>query len=151
MNIYKAVNRGDVGLVRKLIMEGTDVNKTFEQGQTVLMCVSNVLRGYRNLDIVKELIKAGADVNKANMWGWTALIIASDHDHDYNIKVVKELIKAGADVHKKNDDGNTALMIALQNGNTKIVKIIKEQIIKDTKKCLLLPHDIVYKIVMEML
>ncbi len=67
------------------------------------------------------------------------------------VEIVKELLKAGAKIYDYShiwvpDD-------VIGNNHTEIVKIIKEQMIKDImeSKCLLLPYDIVHKIVIDML
>ncbi len=134
--------------LKKQIYEGDDVNKAdySNNGWTPLIYTSH----YGRFHIVKELINVGVDINKTDNFGCTALIYASTYGY---LNIVKILLEFGADIYKNSIDKHTALSIALQNGHKEIVNIIKEKMIKDImiSGCILLPHDILHKIIMEML
>ncbi len=147
MNITNASRDGFTEIVKEYIKTGDDVNKVKHDGWTALMHASF----HGNIEIVKELLRCRSiDVNKVNDDGWTALMHASLNGHS---EIVNLLIKAGADINKQSTSGWTALICASLTGYKEIVKVIKEKMLKDimTSKCLLLPYDIVHKIVIEMI
>jgi hypothetical protein len=56
-----AAYRGDVGLVRMLLLQGVNVNAPLPNGDRVLVGVAGM--GDARLDITKLLVENGADVN----------------------------------------------------------------------------------------
>lgn len=72
--LSKAVGRGEMSLVRRLLDMGVDPNATVE-GRTPLMVAAE--HGYT--DMVQLLLERGADANAKNEAGQTAGEIALDH------------------------------------------------------------------------
>ncbi len=145
-----ASRNGHTEIVKELIRcHNIDINKTDDIGDTALMCASR----FDHTEIVKELIRChNIDINKTDDYEYTALMWASCRGH---INIVRILIESGADLYKANKNVNknghaAAIILASVYDNTEIVKVIKEQMIKDImiSKCLLLPYDIIHKIVM---
>ncbi len=141
------IRNNNIEAVKELIKTGANVNAIGKYGQTAIVEASCL----GNLNIVNELIRAGANVNAVNKYGHsTALIEASCYGH---IEIIKKLIDAGANTNAVNEWGFTPMIYASKYNRPKIIKILKEQNVNNIikSKCLLLPHDIVYKIFMEML
>ncbi len=144
MNIIDAARRNKLEIVKRLIKEGHNVNSSDKYGNALMGASFN-----GNLEIVKELIKSGANVNQTDGHHWTALMSSSLNNR---IEIVKEFIQCpDIDIYIAYSAYNTALMYALEKNHVEIVKIIKDKMIEDINKILLLPYDIVHKIVMEML
>ena len=94
--LVEAVNAGDLGLVRKLLAAGADVNCRDSEGATMLMRASHA----GNLPMVQTLIDAGAEVNASDERGWTPLMKAA-YNPDLNrgfADVAQVLIDAGANI-----------------------------------------------------
>jgi ankyrin repeat protein len=95
--IFKAVNRNDIPLVRRLIDAGIDVDMKNESESTALMWAAEFNEDY----IAMMLLGAGADPNLRNKQGETALSIAKKKNSSgkYNNatgRVIGHLIKYGA-------------------------------------------------------
>jgi len=69
-----AIRRGDIDVVKELIIAGVNVNKKNYYGSTALIVASS--RGHIN--IARELIIAGANVNEKNSKADTALMLAKN-------------------------------------------------------------------------
>ncbi|MBL4658322.1 MAG: ankyrin repeat domain-containing protein [Flavobacteriales bacterium] len=116
----KAIEKGDLSKVEKLINRGEDVNSKSDNGRTPLMFAA--FQGRTR--IVKLLVDAGVDMNVTNTEGSTALIIASVKGHT---EVVEVLANAGASLNLQNKIGRTALICATIYENTKAAKILIHQ------------------------
>ena len=68
-NLIKAVKRGDIDSIQRIIESGIDVNGHNDQGVTPL-CIA---AGKGNTQVLKVLIDAGADVNKPSLTGFAPL------------------------------------------------------------------------------
>jgi ankyrin repeat protein len=93
MNIFEAVENGDLrkvkNLIKELIEKGTDVNVRDIFDKTPLL---SAIR-YKHLEIVKYLIEEGADVNARSMSSQTALHWAIYNGHS---EIVECLVENGA-------------------------------------------------------
>ena len=70
--LTKAIEDGQLEIVKYLVENGVDINAKDKDGKTTLMkTVEN-----RNLEIVKYLVDNGANVNAKNKNGNTPLILA---------------------------------------------------------------------------
>ncbi len=147
--LMKAVIKGDLKEVKKLIKNGADINKKEYNGKTPLM-MACYGRYYK---IVEFLIESGADINIKDEAGWNALIhavVKGDIDiidllmkeganpdektgsvsalHAAIIKnhvgVVLYLLNRGADVERIVNKGKTPLMEAVLCSNSEIVKLL---------------------------
>ena len=86
---FKAIEKGDIDQVKKIISDGADVNMTECDGETPLQRAVF----YNHIEIVKLLIDNGANVNKSNDYGLTPLFFANLID---NIDIIKLLTDNGA-------------------------------------------------------
>ena len=122
MNIFEAVQKGDIETVKAYIKYNGDVNDSIQTGSTLLMIAAT----YGNTDVVEALIKAGADVNAVNYDGMTALMYSMLKTS--SISTVKALIAAKADVNatfpRSNSGGTTALLLSVGLGNREITKLL---------------------------
>jgi hypothetical protein len=117
--LLKASIIGDVKKVKKLLIEGANVNVQNKFGRTPLHLVAS----YDYFEIAKVLIANGANVNAQDKNGWTPL-----HEAAFwgCMNVVKLLIENGANVNAKNKFGNTPLHLASIRGNIEIVRLLLE-------------------------
>lgn len=104
-----AVRNGNREMVQTLLWAKVDVNARDNDGQTVLMMLSEKVTS----EIVWDLINAGAKVNLRDEDGDSALIAAAEVN---NVDALKALLDAGAKVNGSNNDGQTALMMAASSG-----------------------------------
>jgi ankyrin repeat protein len=86
---FRAIKKGDVQGVRKLLVTGADVNVTNRFGWTPLMYAA--CQG--STPIIRALITAGADVNAVNDFGASPLAYAALEGH---CKAIELLVKSGA-------------------------------------------------------
>lgn len=105
-----AASKGDINLVKALILSKAEINMTDKNGSTPIMFAAQG----GHLEILQELIKSGADVNIVCNGKLTALMYALIGGH---FEVFQELINSGADVNQANDRGTTPLMLAALYGN----------------------------------
>ncbi|RZJ29538.1 MAG: ankyrin repeat domain-containing protein [Flavobacterium sp.] len=67
-----AISKGDVGIVKKFIEYGADINER-SNDMTPLMMAAR----YNNVEIIEYLLAKGANINAKNESGFTALKYAS--------------------------------------------------------------------------
>ena len=97
MDLFAAIEAGDLARVRTLIKEGADVNE--ERTLARLTPLSFAVQGLSDVEsapIVKALLEAGATVNQVDVFKDTPLIKAIITKKP---RVVIELLKKGADIH----------------------------------------------------
>ncbi len=113
-----AAQYGDDITVKRLLIEGVDINVKDKNGNTALLhAASN-----GKVEITKILLNAGTDVNAKNKRRNTTLILAVQYGH---IDTVETLLNAGADVSAKNKRGWSALKVASKAiGNKKIARML---------------------------
>jgi ankyrin repeat protein len=117
---FRMVHTGDLGVVRKLILAGIDIERKNWYGRTGLMFAA--YGGY--LEMVKLLVERGAEVGEKDEDGTTSLMFAA---FGGNLEMVKVLIERGARLEEKDKNGMTSLMFAAQEGNLEIVKLLVER------------------------
>ena len=113
----QAVEKGNLEIVRTLVLAGARVNLKNKSGRTALM----YLRDSATTELVFELLSAGARVNARDESGDTALMNAASLS---TCAAVKVLIEAGAKLDLKDADGKTALMFAAANDDPRIAKLL---------------------------
>ena len=121
MDIFDAVQNGDIIRVRELLDSGVDPDSKYEfNGKTPL----HVASGLGHTDIVELLLEYDANPNIRNNIGDnngdTSLILASDEGHT---EIVKLLLERDADPNIKGKRGNTSLIYASREGHIDIVRL----------------------------
>ncbi len=115
--LHRAVDTGDVEIVRALLDADADPNAANQYKITPLM--SAALAG--ELDMVRTLIGHGAKVVAREPHGGTALMYAVLRGH---LEVVKTLITAGADLKR---DRAALLEIAEREGHREIAALLQAE------------------------
>lgn len=118
--LIKAIQIGDVELIKNILSLGLDLNFEMEDGWTPLMYAA--VGG--QLEILELLLKAGANINAQNHFGDTALIKAVLCNH---FKIVQTLLVNNADISIVDNDGWTALSIAVARGSNEFIKILNQR------------------------
>jgi ankyrin repeat protein len=113
--LFRASAKGDVGQVRKLLDQGSNVNAREENGETPLMYAAVEDR----TEVVDFLLNRGAAVNAVSLNGETALTRAVAVSR-YN--TVALLLTRGADIEKDNP-----LMYAAGGGDVKMIKLLLDR------------------------
>lgn len=140
----KAIEKGNLDLVKKLIAAGADVTNIFAGENEFELNVIELAAFNGHLDLVKEFLKYeieseealkyavmknnldtvvflidnGWDINKQDYYGNTPLMYAIGWE---NLNIVKELLNRGANVNLKNNDGIDALHDAVDLGCLELV------------------------------
>ena len=122
--IMVAAFRGRLDLVRKLLLQEAEVNKT---GWTALHYAAAV----GNNDIVALLLDKSAYIDAESPNRTTPLMMAARGGH---IRTVKLLLDEGADSSVKNEQGMTVLDFAEQHGQTEIVEGLKARAQRDAER-----------------
>jgi ankyrin repeat protein len=112
-------------MVRLLISEGADKEKTTSNGATPLLMTGFtpllIACQEGHLEVVQLLVSEGADKEKATSDGCTPLLIACWMGH---MEVAQLLISEGADKEKADSEGCTPLYIACQEGHMEVVQLL---------------------------
>lgn len=111
----KAAGFGDLALIKKFIIAGTDVNGKGVNGMTPLHAAA--AGGHR--DVTDMLISAGANVNNRDNRYETPLHTAAFFG---NLDVAILLMNANANINAKDTDGMTPLHWAASAGHSDIAK-----------------------------
>ncbi len=104
INLYRAIQDGDLDQIKRHIYWGTDIDRVDPQGEPPLHAA--VRRG--RLIIVRELLKKGADPNATNQVGETPLQVALVTG---KTQLADTLIEAGA-----TDDPQALLFVLVRTG-----------------------------------
>ncbi len=107
-----AAQNGDLGVIRLLMREGFDVNRSDKFDRTPLMAASHEGR----LEVVRELVNSGADANRVNRDGDTALILALQYGHFETAKFLLETSDA--------PPWESLLLQAVRQGNHAALKFL---------------------------
>ncbi len=140
--------RGDIATVKKLLVEGADVEGIWRSCTGLMWAAAE-----GHLPIVELLLSVGANVNARNEVDYTAVLYAAESDHrDIVLKlleheastdasvcnryqetilmlmarqghadIVERLVERGDDLHHTNKIGDTALYLAVNNGHAPTV------------------------------
>ena len=84
--LLKAIGRGDVAEVKRLLASGANVNAKNNDGETPLHWAS----GEGHAGMVKRLLASGANVNAKNKYGQTPLHVASYNGQAEVVKILKD-------------------------------------------------------------
>jgi uncharacterized protein len=118
--VADAAMNNDLGAVRSLLRQKSDVNKAQADGATALHWAVR----WDNLQAVELLIQSGANVKAANRFGVTPMSLACVNG---SAAIIRRLLKAGVDPNAPLSElGETALMVAAQTGNVDAVAALLE-------------------------
>ena len=115
--IFSEVEEDNIMGIRKLIEDGSDINKKDCFGETPLHLAVN----YEQLDIIELLLFEGADINMGNTKGEPPIFMISSD----NISLFRLLLVHGADPNIKNNDGRTILDKAYEENLTDTIVLLK--------------------------
>lgn len=114
----KAIERGDLESVSRILESGADVNDVRSEVPPLTLAAA-----CGTLDIVLRLVEAGADVNlRTDEESFTPLLSAAFDGH---APVVEALLEAGADPSASVSDFGTALELALGEGHEGVVEALR--------------------------
>lgn len=123
--LQKVATRGNLTLVRLLLVHGADPNVRRDTETPALFPAA----AGGHVQVVKELLARGADPNWRNRNGQTALFVACMRGRD---EVVKALLDGGASVDVRDKEGRTPLLyLASEKSDRVRIDILR----------LLLEHD----------
>ena len=115
--------KGDsVGIARRLIENGADVNARTHNNRTPLMLASS----NDDINLVRFLLKNGANVNLEDDQGRTALYYAVRDSYHDTCDVVRCLISSGANVNARTGCLSSPLMKASEMNSINIVNFLIE-------------------------
>ncbi len=116
--LNRAVESGDVMLVKMFIDCGVDVNQKAADGTTPLMIAARS----GNFEIVEMLNVPGIEINMKTRGGWTALHFAASSGC---CQTVEFLMERGANVNARTRNGTTPLSIARVKNRQDAANLIK--------------------------
>ncbi|MEM0459829.1 MAG: ankyrin repeat domain-containing protein [Thermofilaceae archaeon] len=120
-SLHEAARKGDLQLVKKLVVKGADVNAKDLSGWTPLHYAAK--EGH--LEIVQFLVEKGASVNAEDISGWTPLHEAAYCGH---LEIARFLAMRGANVNaRENIDKATPLHYAAREGHLEVARLLIEK------------------------
>lgn len=150
--LYYASLRGHTKAVRELLLAGSNLEATGDDGDTALHCAAE--NGHAN--VMKLLVAAGSNLEATDDYGYTALHWAAKNGHANIMKLliaagsninsisfneltpimlaalvdcqsaVRLLYESGADFNVRDRIGKDALFLAAEKGNTKLVSLLNK-------------------------
>ena len=115
--LCRAVSRGRVGEVKRLIAANADVGARLCSGNPPLYTAVR----YEEPEIARILVDAGADVNAIDKYGNPLLYTAVREEEP---EIVRILVDAGADVNTRDPSGNPILYDLIWWGHANMVRIL---------------------------
>lgn len=125
--LVDAVNEGDFGKVKALLLLGANINKKDCYGNTALNRSIESRDYAKRLSMTKYLLKKGANVNAPGRDGETALMKAADN---VNLEITQELLKHGANVQLKDEHQRTALHFLSSYGDDNVAMEIAKLLVE---------------------
>lgn len=119
VDIYEAIEQGDVKAAQALLDKGANVNELRDQGFTPLHAALFA----NETEIAKLLLAKGAK-NSPDTDGITPLHIAASFGQ---ITIMELLLKNGANINVKDNDGFTPLHNACESGNIDAVRLLLQK------------------------
>jgi ankyrin repeat protein len=116
-NIFYAISKGDMPMLRKLVQNGADVNAVSTRGQSpiylgkpILILTNYLAAKYGYKDMLQFLVDNGANLKAQNTYNTTPLHIAVDHNHEH---VVEYMLQSGVNIHAKDANSKQGKLLAL--------------------------------------
>lgn len=122
-----AVERDDLGSVRRMLAQGVPVDSMDAHGYTPLICA--VMNG--PVEMVELLLKRGADIDAKDEDGVTALMWGAALG---KAETVTSLLKRNPDLRSADKSGKTALMWAEANQHPSMTKLLTDAGLKSRSK-----------------
>jgi len=141
--MVRAIGKGDIKQIEKLIDEGYDVNASTGGGQNMLtwsfwypyygrnerpstnrVQITSDEREAKILKMISILVEHGADLNRRDPQGEIPLNLAASRAY---IRVCKMLIEKGADVNLAGRFGHRPLHNAVHSGDPQVVTMLIER------------------------
>jgi ankyrin repeat protein len=127
-----AAQKGNIEIIKSLILAGAEVNGANVSGSTALIQVVLYIvhhlyftlfqaSHFGYLSAVQLLLEFGSKADFANIKGTTALMRSSQEGH---VEISQLLVDSHGDVNKKNLEGMNALMLASQRGHHEVVLLL---------------------------
>jgi ankyrin repeat protein len=120
--LIAALGGGNTAIVKMLLENGADVNKTNKYAvYPIHLAIFKALGVEEGLDNVSILIQYGADINSMDRKGYTPLHVASQEGE---VEVVKFLIDKRANINAVDHRGRTPLHLVAEDGFIDVVKLL---------------------------
>ncbi len=117
--LHRAVQNGDLDMVRLFIARGAKVNAANKEGETALFWAV----GSGTTDMVNLLLARGAKVDATSKKGMTPLFWAVSNGTD----MVNLLLDAGADINHLDEKNQSILLSVLGKANLAMLKLLIER------------------------
>lgn len=115
--LIEAAGRGDVAMVRELLLRRAALEARDEKGRTALLAATHA----NQVDAAKVLIDAGADVNARDDLQDTPYLYAGAEGRR---EILQVTLTQGADLKSVNRFGGTALIPAAEKGHLENVRML---------------------------
>ena len=126
--LFAAICHNESETVRKLLVEGADVNKPFPNSFRLTPLMVAARAGAHA--VIPVLLEYGASVHTRCVWGrtafhWLCLHGLGSHYHvESHTESARALLKAGADAYQPDDSGETPLILALSRRLRNVIRLI---------------------------
>jgi ankyrin repeat protein len=119
MNLFYASRTGDLRTVRKLVLDGTNINR-FEnrkEGPALLLATKN-----NHLPVMHFLLQNGANVEQGDRDSISPLLAAIRNNH---VDAARLLLQYGANIHRQTKDKLSALDLVVGDDDS-MIKLLLE-------------------------
>ena len=124
--IFKAIEEGDIEQIREIILNGCDLNNTFDiedEGKTPLMAAVEL----NNKEVIDILLKSGSNIfQTTELRGDNVITWCSKWGISENFNLLAQYMGENFNINYANEEGNTALMLAANYGFNDMLNTILE-------------------------